>query len=180
MDDSIPPIFHSVELDAPFESCCRCHQKLNEISTPYMINKQFDRGECVLEFALCQPCHISVTNEMSEESKETTQKFFDERTDMAARSEELETAEADEWIRCCVACGKTPSSKEPFSLGGMVLNGLFVFDPYPLMVCGNCQTEVENRLSEQTRKRWDRFIADHFDGPPADAETPPQRTPMFI
>ncbi len=180
MADPIPPAFHSVEHDSPFSSCCRCERPLDEIGEPYVINKQFDRGECVLEFALCQPCHISVTDDMSEESKETTQKFFEENTDMDARSEELTDADPEDWIRHCIACGKIPNSKESFSLGGMVMDGGFVFDPYPLMVCGDCQSEVESRLSAQTKRRWDRFISDHFDGPPENAEAPPKRTPMLI
>ena len=180
MNDSIPPIFHSVEHDAPFSACCRCEQPLDSLPYPHIISKQFERGECVLEFAICQPCYLQVGNEMSRESKDAAKNYIEERVDLDQRSAALGESPAEDWIRSCLACGATPAARDSFSLGGMAFGGSFLLDPYPMLTCGDCQQAIEERLSKQTKDRWDRFIGDHFEGPPADAQTPPRRTPVLI
>ena len=54
-----------------------------------------------------------------------------------------------------------------------------IFDPYPLMVCSDCEQAAQKLLSKSTRDQWDKFIFDNFDGPPADA-LKPDGVPMLV
>ena len=180
MASDIPEQFQSFELEGPFKNCCKCKRELTEIEDPYVINKQIERGECVMEFALCLKCHAEVSSEMSEESRMTMQNFIAENADMEKRSEHFPGPPVETWIAECVTCESPLVEQESYSLGGLVEFGHFQYGPYPLMVCGDCQAKVQEKLSKQTRERWDKFIAENFDGPPAGVEPLPGRTPVLF
>ncbi len=65
----------SEETGEAFSHCLCCKLPLVEIAEPWRVNKEFARGECVLEYAICQPCRDFVTDQLSEESKEAVRGF---------------------------------------------------------------------------------------------------------
>ena len=58
----------SEESGGAFTHCLCCKVPLVEIDAPWLVNKEFVRGECVLEYAICQPCRDRVTEELAEDS----------------------------------------------------------------------------------------------------------------
>lgn len=171
----IPPIFYSVETERPFESCLRCDAYLLDGELPYSINKQFDRGECVMEFAMCHECKLEMHGEMSVESREAMANFFDEQSRLRHRSAALEGEPYETWMANCLICGNQPSKLEGYTIGAMGLGMHQLIDPYPLMICNGCQSQADQLLSAESRKKRDRFIKDHFPGPPTDLAPLPDR-----
>ncbi len=76
--EPIPKILHSFYEDRPFVSCTRCGESLADFEDGYRISKNFNKDECVIEYALCLPCLDAMLDEASEESKIALAKFHAE------------------------------------------------------------------------------------------------------
>ncbi|MGE9268356.1 MAG: hypothetical protein ACQKBY_09690 [Verrucomicrobiales bacterium] len=169
----IPPLFHSLEHDAPFSNCLGCGRAFLDMVENYAITKAFRNGECVFEYALCQQCRLNLVAEFSEESKETMMNFLSDRVDLEARSTRLaDEEEVEAWISHCVICESSASESPEHVIATAAHGEEMIFDPYPMMVCGSCEEELQQSLSKQTRERWDRFVSENFPGPPANALDP--------
>ena len=79
----------SEETGLPFSHCVGCRLPLLEIDAPWLVNKDYHRGECVLEYAVCQPCRDSVSARLSEESKAAVRGFLEREIDWEARLAEF-------------------------------------------------------------------------------------------
>ncbi len=51
--DQVNNLFDSIETGVPFSQCICCKVPLVEIDAPWLVNQEFFRGECVLEYAIC-------------------------------------------------------------------------------------------------------------------------------
>ena len=97
----------SEETGEPFSHCLCCKLPLVEIAEPWLVNKEFARGECVLEYAICQPCRDRVTEELSEESKAAVRGFLEREIDWDARMREFMLShDSTERFGACIACRK--------------------------------------------------------------------------
>ncbi|MEJ6581686.1 MAG: hypothetical protein QNL33_12835 [Akkermansiaceae bacterium] len=169
----IPHLFHSLEHDEPFRKCLSCDGIFNEIAAPYTVTKVFRGPECVFEYAMCLPCRRKIAMEFSEESRQRITAFFEKNVHLEERSERLgESEQPADWTNECATC-RTPVSKlKNYSLACMGFGETMVFDPFPMMVCSDCEQKIQSKISKSTRDQWDKFILDHFEGPPADALKP--------
>lgn len=169
----IPPNFHSLEHDAPFRTCLTCEQDFEEIDAPYTVTKVFKGPECVFEYAMCLPCRQKLAESFSKESQQTMNAFFEENPYLSRRSERFgETEEPGEWIQECATCGTPLDQLKDYSMACMGFGDQMVIDPFPMMVCSDCEQKIQSRLSKTTRDQWDKFIFDNFEGPPADSLRP--------
>ena len=169
----IPPLFHSLEFDGPFRRCLTCRQDFKEIDEPYTITKVFRGQECVFEYAMCLSCRHDMMESFSEESRQTMNDFFEENDHIQKREERLEESENyEDWIQECATCAKPLAGLKEYSLGCMAFDHNMVMGPFPMMVCAECESKIQSRLSKATRDQWDKFILDNFEGPPADALKP--------
>ena len=87
--------------------------------------------------------------------------------------EDAEEGEAllDECMNQCLICGIERSRCHRYSLAGLCRQNEIVaqitpVNRTPLMVCEECELGMADLISEQTRDSWDRFVEEHFDGPP--------------
>lgn len=77
----IPEIFHSFELNAPFESCINCSRPLDEY-TDYVIEKAMKRyvgytaSDTIFDYAMCMTCAVQLRNELSVSSRTRMDRFF--------------------------------------------------------------------------------------------------------
>jgi hypothetical protein len=147
---------------------------LVEIARPWLVNKEFVRGECVLEYAVCQPCRDVVTAELSEESKESVRTFLEREIDWDARVQEFMLShDSASRFAGCIAC-RTPREE----LAGFGVSALFdssgalVTGALPLLICQPCIGRMTAGLSEASREVWRKFLAQHFAGPPSDSGFP--------
>ena len=157
----------SEETGESFRHCIQCHLPLLETAGPWLVNKEFRRGECIQEYAICQECRDEVTGRFSEESKEAVRLFLETEIDWAARVRDFMMDE-DSRFAACVACRKPRDEAEGFGISALFdEGGKPVTGPLPLLVCGSCINRISAALSVETRAAWKKFLEDHFPGPPS-------------
>lgn len=164
--------FDSLETDEPFRNCCACDCLLPDANA-YIVNKSFVGHECVFEMAMCIDCRENMNDQLSEESRVAMFDFMHDNADMEKREQELGTnSETDAYIAQCITCGVDASSLKNYSLGAMFSGNELLKGPFPMMMCGNCEEKLGETISDETRDVWDRFIGEHFPGPPSEIKLP--------
>ncbi len=140
----IPDLFFSCETGEPFIHCTGCGKNLIEDRATYLVEKVYQRGEVIVEFAMCHECLKPVREEISEESKSALQKFFKENRkvwqDLTRCNLCLQPLEELVSFKILADC----SGNQLFSLG------------HPTTICGTCHGKVSECISELTRKNMDQ------------------------
>lgn len=157
----------SEETGRPFHGCVRCRLPLLEIDRPWLVNKDYFRGECVLEYAVCQKCRCEVSAEIPEVTKAAVRQFLEAEIDWPARlAEHLgEGGEALRFSRC-VSCLRPREDLDGFALSGLFdAEGHAVLGPLPLLLCRECYGRMTSLLCERSRGVWRRFLDENFEGP---------------
>jgi hypothetical protein len=156
------------ELGGPFTHCIRCRLPLREIAAPWLVNKDYHRGECVMEYAICQPCRDLISERFSEESKESVRNFLEREVDWTERQKEFMLMHDDaERLDACISCRKERKECEGFSISSLFdSDGNLVTGPLPLLICNRCITKAVEGVSPESRKIWRQFVSEHFAGPP--------------
>ncbi|MBK1883903.1 hypothetical protein JIN85_15905 [Luteolibacter pohnpeiensis] len=162
------------ELDEPFTHCIDCKLPLLEISEPWLVNKEYFRDECILEYAICKKCRDRTTDQLSEESKEVVRQFLEQEIDWAKRMKEfMMQHDPAQRFQACIACRKKQEDCTGFSISALFdSEGHLQNGPLPLLVCSDCIGSITGRLSEHSKGVWRRFLDGHFEGPPSDASVP--------
>jgi hypothetical protein len=165
---SLDPWLCSEETGEAFSHCVSCRVPLLEIDAPWLINKDYYRGECILEYAVCQPCRERLSDRISEESKQAIREFLEREINWEQRVAEfmLKPDPAERFARC-IACRTPRELTDGFAISALLDSGGHpVTGPLPLLICRQCIDRMTATLSEHSRDLWRRFLADHFDGPP--------------
>lgn len=158
----------SEETGVAFSHCVCCRVPLLEVDAPWLVNKEFLKDECVLEYAICQPCRDDVTDRLSEESKEKVRNFLEEEIDWGARVGEFMMA-ADPVRRFdnCIACRVAREETAGFGISAFFdSGGALVTGPLPLLICSGCVERMTAGFSAQSREVWRSFLELNFSGPP--------------
>ncbi|MBM84306.1 MAG: hypothetical protein CMJ78_27435 [Planctomycetaceae bacterium] len=182
----IPDLLHSEYSGAPFERCVDCGVNLLLPHAPtapdqppplgyYQIAKHFVDDESVFEFALCRVCSEELQSEFSEKTRMALFEFIRERQSFMHFSFDPKV-----WLSCCRFCQKSRGECRRFSISGVCVQASLILGPGPVMVCEECELECNELISEQTRKRWDRFVDDNFDFPPGVDSQSPSNHPILI
>jgi hypothetical protein len=164
----------SEETGAPFSHCIHCKLPLLEIAEPWLVNKDLVREECVLEYAICQPCRDEMTELLSEESKAAVRNFLEQEIDWEERMKEFMLShDPRERLDACIACHTPREELEGYAISALFdAGGALVTGPLPLLICKPCVARMTANLSDQSREVWRNFLAEHFAGPPDDSGFP--------
>jgi len=164
----------SEETGSAFSHCVSCRVPLLEIDAPWLVTKDYVGDECVLEYAVCQPCRDHLSEDLSEESKAAVRHFLETEIDWDARVAEFMTShDPAERFSQCIACRTPREFTDGFALSALFdSGGMLVTGPLPLLICRACIAHMTEQLSEQSRGLWKQFLADHFAGPPDDRAFP--------
>ena len=73
----LDPWLLSAETGEPFTHCLHCKLPLVEIDSPWLVNKDFHKGECTLEYAICEGCREQTSEDFSEDSKKAVRNFLE-------------------------------------------------------------------------------------------------------
>jgi len=167
---SLAEWMNSEETGEPFSHCLCCKLPLVEIDAPWLVNKEFARGECVLEYAVCQPCRDGVAGQFSEESKEAVRQFLEKEIDWDERTKEFMLShDLTERFDSCIACRTRREELEGFGISALFDSGAsLITGALPLLICQPCIGRMTANLSGQSREVWKTFLAEHFAGPPGD------------
>lgn len=158
----------SGETGEPFSHCISCKLPLLEIDAPWLVNKEFSKDECILEYAICQPCRDGVSAKLCAGSKESVRKFLETEIDWKERLREfMQYADPTERFDACIACRTPRSEMGGFGISALLdSGGSLVTGPLPLLICRPCIGRMTAHLSEESRKVWKDFLTEHFEGPP--------------
>lgn len=187
----IPELFWSAFDEAPFTRCIACDCQVAD-SPMYVIQKRFVAGEAVFEMAVCEQCRQSLTQSYSLETRQR----LNEKLTVCFQSNPLLQVEAGQeppggeqlLRRCmdfCLICGCARMACRGYSLAGLFRTEQIVVQcsrlgQSPVMVCDSCERSLEGMISAKTRESWDRFVEEHFDGPPGiDLDAPFQQPALF-
>jgi hypothetical protein len=164
----------SEETGEAFSHCLCCKMPLVEIDAQWLVNKEFLGIECVLEYAICQPCRDLVTDQLSEESKESVRRFLEHEIDWDQRMKEFMLShDLAERFKGCIACQVPREDLPGFGLSALFdSGGSLVTGPLPLLICQPCISRMTAALSDESREVWRRFLSEHFTGPPNDSSFP--------
>lgn len=164
----------SEETGEPFSHCLCCKVPLVEIDAQWLVNKEFVGTECVLEYAVCQPCRDRVTDQLSEESKEAVRSFLENEIDWGERMKEfMLSRDPVERFDACIACRAPRAEVGGFGLSALFdSGGMVVAGALPLLICQPCIARMTAPLSAASREVWRKFMSDHFAGPPTDSGFP--------
>lgn len=157
-----------------FSHCVSCRVPLLEIDAPWLVNKDYFRDECVLEYAVCQGCRDRMSGSISEESKTAVRLFLENEIDWEERVAEfmIQPDPVERFTRC-IACRTPRGLTDGFAISALFdSGGNLVTGPLPLLICRNCVDRMTALLSDQSRELWRRFLEEHFAGPPDDRAFP--------
>jgi len=182
VSDFIQDWLHSVEIGGEFERCTKCACQLAATGQPWIVNKEWHRGECVMEYALCQSCREGMQASISAESLRFVQSFFESHIDPMRFFEHIGADEDPAaLIESCFACGELREVAEGFGISAMFRGpGTLEIGPLPVLMCSQCSAKLESGLSKQTRESWQRFVEENFPGPPGLDEPVPHRMPAIF
>lgn len=159
----IPHEFHQDAEGKEFAECTFCEQKLSS-EQPYMIEKSFKRNldsgfkVTVFEYAICMSCSLKKMEAMSEESVQNIQAYMSENV-----LNELEDRlnNGDDYtskLRFCPATGNEISSLSEYSLVGQCMGNKMIVGTFPIAIDASIGEEMQNLLSESTKKEFDDFM----------------------
>lgn len=172
--------FNSLETGKPFTHCCACDCKLSEAGM-HVINKSYVAGECVFELAMCMDCREDMNSQLSEESRVAMFDFMHDRSDMEKRELELGSdSETAAYLKSCITCGVESNNLTNYSTGAMFCGVELVKGPFPMLICGSCEEQLAETISDETRDVWDKFIGEHFPGPPSELKLPNGNKPLLM
>ena len=172
--------FHSYETGEAFTECCDCGCNLHDVDI-YIINQSFAANECIFECAMCLQCRERMNEQLSENSRVAMFDFMHDHADMESRQERLSNnSETEAYIESCITCGKHRSEAKTFTLGAMFSGDHLIKGPFPLIICDDCEGKMAAIISDETRKFWDDYIAEHFPGPPSEIDLPHKNKPLLI
>jgi hypothetical protein len=165
----------STETGGAFDHCTKCACELEPRVGPWTVTKEWHRGECIMEYALCHPCRGEMVSSISAESLTHVEGFFERRVDLSHWLATVMTPDDPAGlIEKCFACGTPRGECEGFGISAMFsAAGTLDLGPLPLLVCHNCSAALESGLSKQTRDSWQRFVEENFPGPPGHGEPVP-------
>ena len=165
---------YSEETGEPFSHCVSCHLPLLETAAPWLVNKEFQSGECVLEYAICQPCRDELSGQISEESKLAVRGFLEREIAWDERlGEFMGSHKLTDRLTRCIACRVLREDS-----GGHAISALFdsggtlVTGALPLLMCQSCVARMTADLSAASRGVWRKFLENNFAGPPGGAGFP--------
>ncbi|MBK1791459.1 hypothetical protein [Persicirhabdus sediminis] len=171
--------FLSAETDEVFRQCIHCECQLTTAGL-FMVSKAYRGDECTFEYAICMDCREKIHNELSDDSRVAMFDFMHDRVNMPQREEKYKNAANYQLqLDSCATCGLDRQLAESYSTAAVFHNGLMLTGAFPLMICSSCEEEVYQCLSDHTKDVWDKFINDHFPGPPAIGEPSPNHHLVF-
>ena len=173
--EPIPPVFYSFADEGPFRRCVACDKDVVNDHDVYVVQKTYAAGEVVFEYALCSACHDRIFGEMSRESMVNLRNFFTQRVDLDARHLRLKPSPdrtIEQWVGACVTCGIDRDECDGYSIAAACGGEDILYYHLPVLVCQQCELQLQEVLSKKTREIGEDFVEAYFDGPPADVKIP--------
>lgn len=155
--EPIPELLHSLYLDGPFKQCVECDMPLDEIDSPYSIQKAYRNGEPVVEFALCDACQEALHESFSTETRQKLTEVFEEKATLGLG------------LEACALCQIDRNATREFNVSAQCFGDRMFFS---LCICIECLLTLNEHVSKKTRDSRNDFMNRNFPGVPADSDVP--------
>ena len=166
----IPKIFHSFFHEGMFSRCSVCDISLLKEGVSYYIEKAYNKGEVVFEYAMCNECRVSMETYISEESQMAIFNYFFEHFDaMKEHAELLEKFDnsVKPWLETCLLTGRRRDETACYQICGECNGPSLVVSFLPFMISSEATEEMQGLLSKKTRENFDGFVREVLN-PPVD------------
>ena len=171
----IPRIFYSFFHEAPFPECTACGKALLEDGVEYFIEKAYQNGEVIFEYAMCDECKSGMEEELSLESMMNLANYFMEHGDLIERRthfmERFDNS-VKEWLDECIFTSNKRSESETYQICAECEGRNLIVSFMPFMVSYEAIEEVQGLLSKQTKESFDKFTKEVLN-PPVDLKNIP-------
>lgn len=168
----IPERFYS-DLDRkPFERCLMCEASLLEEDRLYLIEKALKHynepqlESTVFEYAICLECADSFRNQLSEESRQNIDLFYQEKVDFESRFERLKDKAEEDWLNQCLIHHQEAGSQGEVQIYAFCRGDRCLFREFPYMIRAEAMEEITELISKETLDELDRFKDNLTSGPP--------------
>lgn len=169
----IPTIFKHHITGEHFERCISCDTYLLESGTPYLIEKAvkkypgYQATDVLFEYAMCMNCAAKMRQELSSESLQRIQQYFEQKVNFYDRLEDLEGCnDPQQWLSHCIITGKPIHTLDEYQLLAYCEGKQLQFSGMPYMISGQAADEMTHLLSNKTIGEINRFIDENFGLPP--------------
>ena len=141
---------------ALFTVCSVCEQPLSQ-NELYVIAKAYQNGRCIMEAVQCLPCQMESRGYASEQSMENVMLYSGRRfNEFLQDGYKRETYHLQE--PCCLITGEELSPMDSFELYCFNIPDSGLSEDNFLFVGPTAMEQMNELLSEETRKSWGRFI----------------------
>lgn len=150
----IPKVFWQFETDGPFHRCSICSVDLMQPDTNYLIEKAFQNGETVFEYAMCFDCYQKLSQELSADSKKRIQHYFEEHIVIESRRHAMlanREKPAEHWLSECLVKGTPIDACPEYQIYGWCIDRDLVYTGFPYMLSGAVIDDLLQLLSPETR-----------------------------
>ena len=183
----LPKLFWSEYHNGPFPRCIDCDVPLLETDA-YFVQRNFVGSQPVFEMAMCHSCQKTLSEQCSKKTTTAVNlQMMAWLLEGVGQLREFESAKdvLGVCIDSCIGCRQPRIECHRFATGGLCTGQDLIVHAdltsrSPFVICENCQLEVSELISEKTRDVWDRFMEQHFDGPPGIDLDVPTGSPILI
>ena len=171
---NIPQLFHSHDSDVPFTKCLCCDAPVRESGNEYVIEKAYTQyadynvSDTVFEYAMCLACLIQLQNQMSKDSLQRVEAYFDHHVNLGDRMHDGQRDAVDIYDRLshCMIKGTSVTELKEYQVFGLFRKDRMLLGPFPYMIGGDAMDEISQLLSNETLDEIDGFMDTHFGLPP--------------
>lgn len=178
----IPEILYNEKTKSPHTHCKNCGLDLLKDDTPYFIEKAFQDGRALFDYAMCLSCYSQMGEELlSKESKESIHRFFHERVDFFKRRDlftEKFGTDLSHWIEYCLLTAKPIAECSEYQLAAQCEGDQLLFYYMPFAISDEGVDEIMSVLSEKTKENLKDFTESLIDDPQLKKDKP--RYPVLI
>ena len=171
----IPDLFKTHNEKKHIDHCIMCDDYLLEDGKNYLIEKaikkypDFEVADCIFEYAICFDCAQKMQENVSKESLEQMNNYFESHVNFADRSMNLykeNKFEAGEWLDKCVVKGTEKNDCKEYQVYGHFVGNQMIYSVFPYMISNTAIEELTELLSQSTKDEMDDFINNNFGLPP--------------
>ena len=155
----IPTCFYSTELGTPFKACTMCSTVLIDSDINYFVEKYYRNHNVVFEYAICEQCKNSMSDEISDKSMFAMNKYFMENVDIMNRILLLETFDNSivPWLKNCIFTNRERSECGEYQLAAQCCGDQLIISVLPFMVSIQATEEIQSIISKKTKENFDKF-----------------------
>lgn len=166
----IPKIFYSFFHEGLFPNCTVCETPLLHDGVSYYIEKAYNKGEVVFEYAMCNDCRCSMEDAISEESQMAIFNYFFEHFDVMKEHADLISQfdnSVKPWVEKCLLSGRKRDEIDCYQICAECDGPNLVVSFLPFMISSEVTEEMQGLLSKKTKESFDGFVRDVLN-PPVD------------